>query len=410
MLCNYADAYLVKIILKIKNIQIRNIRNIEEMNISCEQGIHFIHGENGQGKTTVLESIYILSNLRSFRDSDLASALKYNEQAGKIKGSFEIDPSTQAELKVELIQNPQRFEKRAYVNHKLTRSAADYYGVKLQHSPIQFHAINLNPTSTDLIRGEPALRRNYFNQVISSQNPQYMNTLKRYQKFVDQKNAFLKDEERWDNSLLKVLNEGLIKEGAMIHFERIKYLSKMTNPVQQFLSNIAPKQHRVILGYKTRKPLYFTGHFELPSIKKIEEILHQELIEFGSQERIRKSSLVGPHRDDFVFKIENESSDLGSAANLVDVGSQGECRSFLLALKLAELEEFKNETGVLPVLLIDDFSSELDSYRRGFLLNYLKNSGLQIFVTSTDDLTHHLQVNDILQGKAIQIIRGKIHE
>ena len=80
----------------------------------------------------------------------------------------------------------------------------------------------------------------------------------------------------------------------------------------------------------------------------------------------------------------------------------------MLALKLAELEEFKNETGVQPVLLIDDFSSELDSNRRGFLLNYLKNSGLQIFVTSTDDLTHHLQVNDVLQGKAIQIVQGNI--
>jgi len=396
--------------LKIKKLQIRNIRNIEEISIPCEEGIHFIHGQNGQGKTTVLESIYVLSNLRSFRDSDLASALKFNEQAGQIKGFFEIDPNTQAELKVDLIQNPQRFEKRAYVNHKLSKSAADYYGVKLQHSPIQFHAINLNPTSTDLIRGEPALRRNYFNQVISSQNPQYMNDLRRYQKFVDQKNALLKDDERWDFSLLKILNEGLVQEGAKVLFERFKFLSKLVNPVQQFLQNIAPKQHRVNLGYKSRKTLYFTGHFELPSIKFLEEILHQELIELGSQERVRRSSLVGPHRNDFVFKIENENSLMKIGADLIDVGSQGEIRSFLLALKLAELEEFKNETGVLPVLLIDDFSSELDSHRRGFLLNYLKNSGLQIFVTSTDDLTHHLQVNDGLKGKSIQLASGKIHE
>lgn len=390
--------------MKIQSLQIRNIRNIDEINLTCEKGIHFIHGHNGQGKTTILESIYILSNLRSFRDSDLASALQYDEQAGQIKGLFEIDPNTHAELKVDLIQNPQRFEKRAYVNHKLSKSAADYYGVKLQHSPIQFHAINLNPTSTDLIRGEPALRRNYFNQVISSQNPQYMNILKRYQKFVDQKNALLKDEEKWDFSLLKVLNEGIIQEGSKVFFERLQFLSKMINPVQQFLMNIAPKQHRVILAYKARKTLYFTGHFELPSIKKLEEILHQELIEFGAQERVRRTSLVGPHRDDFLFTVRD------TKANLIDVGSQGEIRSFLLALKLAELEEFKNETGVQPVLLIDDFSSELDSNRRGFLLNYLKDSRLQIFVTSTDDLTHHLQVDDGLQGKAIQIVHGKIHE
>jgi DNA replication and repair protein RecF len=390
--------------LKIKKLQIRNIRNIEEINISCSEGIHFIHGQNGQGKTTILEAIYILSNLRSFRDSDLAAALQYNEHAGQIRGLFEIDPETHAELKIDLIQNPQRFEKRAYVNHKLSKSAADYYGVKLQHSPIQFHAINLNPTSTDLIRGEPALRRNYFNQVISSQNQSYMNTLKRYQKIVDQKNALLKDEEKRDDELLKILNEGLIQEGAKILFERYRYLSKLVNPVQQFLTNIAPLQHRVILGYKSRKTLYFTGHFEPQSIKILEEILHQELMNLNQQERVRKTCLVGPHRDDFIFAVETTN------ANLVDVGSQGEIRSFLLALKLAELEEFKHETGVQPVLLIDDFSSELDSHRRGYLLNYLKNSDLQIFVTSTDDLTHHFQVNDVLQGKGIQIIRGKVQE
>lgn len=390
--------------MKIKKLQIRNIRNIEEINISCSEGIHFIHGQNGQGKTTILEAIYILSNLRSFRDSDLAAALQYNEHAGQIRGLFEIDPETHAELKIDLIQNPQRFEKRAYVNHKLSKSAADYYGVKLQHSPIQFHAINLNPTSTDLIRGEPALRRNYFNQVISSQNQSYMNTLKRYQKIVDQKNALLKDEEKRDDELLKILNEGLIQEGAKILFERYRYLSKLVNPVQQFLTNIAPLQHRVILGYKSRKTLYFTGHFEPQSIKILEEILHQELMNLNQQERVRKTCLVGPHRDDFIFAVETTN------ANLVDVGSQGEIRSFLLALKLAELEEFKHETGVQPVLLIDDFSSELDSHRRGYLLNYLKNSDLQIFVTSTDDLTHHFQVNDVLQGKGIQIIRGKVQE
>lgn len=394
--------------MKIKNLQIRNFRNIESIDLSCEDGIHFIHGQNGQGKTTVLESIYILSNLRSFRDSDLSAVLKYNEPAGQVKGTFEIDPGTMAELRVDLQKGLQRFEKRAYVNHKLTRSAADYYGVKLHHSPVQFHAINLNPSSTDLIRGDPALRRNYFNQVISSQNPHYMNHLKKYQKLVDQKNALLKDDQKADFSLLNILNEGIVSEGAKIVFERLNYLSKMVNPVQQFLQNIAPKQHRVILGYKSRKTLYFTGHFDLPSSKFLEEILHQEILENGHLERIRKSSLVGPHRDDFVFRVLNENSEIENALDLVDVGSQGEIRSFLLALKLAELEEFKTETGVQPVLLIDDFSSELDSNRRGFLLNYLKDSGLQIFVTSTDDLTHHLQMQDGLRGKSIRIDGGCI--
>ncbi len=396
--------------MKIKNIQIRNIRNIESIDISCESGIHFVHGRNGQGKTSILESITILSNLRSFRDSDLASVLKYGESLGQIKGAFEIDQGTHAELRIDLLKNINRFEKRAYVNQKLCRSAANYYGVKLSHSPVQFHAINLNPTSTDLIRGEPALRRNFYNQVISSQNPHYMDNLKRYQKYVDQKNALIKDENKVDFSLLKILNEGIILEGAKILFERLNYIAKTVDPMHEFLKNIAPEQHRVIMGYKSRKPLYFTGHFDIPSIKFLEEILHQELLELGSQERARKSCLVGPHRDDFIFKVLSKNQLVEESLDLIDVGSQGEIRSFLLALKLAELEEFKNMTGVQPVLLIDDFSSELDSNRRGFLLNYLKNSGLQIFVTSTDDLTHHLYEKDGLRGMVIQINGGKITE
>lgn len=396
--------------MKIKKLQIRNIRNIDEIELPCDQGVHFIFGNNGQGKTSILESIYVLSNLRSFRDSDLSCVLNQSSNKGSIQGQFEIDPGTFSELKVELCQTSTRFEKKAYVNHKLSRSAADYYGVKLQHSSVQFHAINLNPTSTDLVRGEPAYRRNYFNQVISSQNPDYLNRLRRYQKLVDQKNALFKNDQLGDDSLLSILNEGLIQEGARILLDRMEYLKKMVDPIGVFLGKIAPIQHRVKLGYKSRKTLYFTGHFELPSIKILEENLHQEIRVFGGQERLRKTSLIGPHRDDFVFKVENPKAGSSEERDLNDVGSQGEIRSFLLALKLAELEEFKKTTGIQPVLLIDDFSSELDSQRRGFLLEYLKNSELQIFVTSTDDLSQHLKVEDQLRGTRVQIAQGKIHQ
>jgi DNA replication and repair protein RecF len=113
---------------------------------------------------------------------------------------------------------------------------------------------------------------------------------------------------------------------------------------------------------------------------------------------------VGPHRDDFLIKVGAEAS--GGDPDLVDVGSQGEIRSVLLALKLTELEEFERITGVQPVLLIDDFSSELDSTRRGFLLNYLEDSRLQIFVTSTDDLITDLGS----KGKSIRMHQGRIEQ
>jgi DNA replication and repair protein RecF len=388
--------------LKLDRLSIRHIRNIHEVEIPCSRGIHFIFGLNGQGKTSILESIYLLSNLRSFRDSDLSALLMQGQEYSRVTGKFELEPGTEAELKVELVQGPRRFEKRAYINQKLTRSSLDYFGVKLNHSAVQFHAINLNPTSTDLIRGEPSLRRNYLNQVISSESPDYMHALKVYQKALDQKNALLKAEERFDFELFKILNETLVKTGAILLHGRVSYLQKLNQPVLDFLSNIAPHQRPVNLVYRNGEALHFTGHFEVPSVNFWLENLHQKLIEMAPAERVRKSSLVGPHRDDLMFKVGEGTSPL--LPDLVNVGSQGEIRSLLLSLKLAELEAFKAHTKVQPVLLIDDFSSELDSTRRGFLLNYLKNSELQIFVTSTDDLSGNLEAT----GTVIEMRQGNV--
>ena len=313
-----------------------------------------------------------------------------------------IGDVSRAELKVELIQGPGRFEKRAFINQKLSRSAVEYFGLKLNHSPIQFHAINLNPASTDLIRGDPGIRRTYLNQSISSESPEYLDVLKHYQKSLDQNNALLKKDGAIDIELLKILNENLALSGAkLIHF-RLGFLKKIDQTFVGFLREIAPGQTPVFPGYKTGETLYFTVHFDFPSLQNLVENLHQKLTEKGPIERYRKTSVVGPHRDDLVFKVGTGVSP--SLPDLVDVGSQGEIRSVLLALKLAELEEFEKATAVKPVLLIDDFSSELDSTRRNFLLRYLKDSDLQIFVTSTDDLSQTLESS----GTLIRMNRGRI--
>ncbi len=388
--------------MKLQNLLISNIRNIDEVSISCDRGIHFIYGSNGQGKTTILESIYVLSNLRSFRDHDLRPLLKAGQTTSQIKGDFKIAESTRAELKVELIQAHHRFEKRAYINQKLSRSAIEYFGLKLNHSPIQFHAINLNPSSTDLIRGDPGTRRTYLNQAISSESPEYLDILKHYQKSLDQKNALLKQEGAIDGELLKILNENIALSGAKLIFFRLMFLKKINQTFVSFLREIAPNQTLVFAGYKTGETLYFTGHFDFPTLQNLVENLHQKLTEKGPVERYRKASVVGPHRDDLVFKVGTKVGPM--LPDLVGVGSQGEIRSVLLALKLAELEEFEKASGVKPVLLIDDFSSELDSTRRSFLLRYLKDSDLQIFVTSTDDLSQSLESS----GTLIRMNQGRI--
>jgi DNA replication and repair protein RecF len=198
------------------------------------------------------------------------------------------------------------------------------------------------------------------------------------------------------------LNENLVTEGAFLIHARLLYLKKIAQPILDFLSNIASSQMPVNLGYLSKvfgglyssETLYFTGQFDMPSIQILMENLHQKLAQASAQERARRTSVIGPHRDDMVFRVGNTTMP-----DLLNVGSQGEIRSLLLALKLSELEEFRKHTQIQPVMLIDDFSSELDSTRRGFLLNYLKDSDLQIFVTSTDLFT---------EGKTIEMVHGKM--
>ena len=173
------------------------------------------------------------------------------------------------------------------------------------------------------------------------------------------------------------------------------------------MHQFAPEQKKPVLGYVSKifeanftpnqeaEILYFNGHFELPTLEFLTELHHQQNKKFSYLERVRKVSLVGPHRDDFVLQ---NSVLRNSKQDLVEVGSQGEVRSALLALKLSELEQFQSQTGIQPVLLIDDFSSELDRTRRGFLLEYFKDSDLQIFVTSTEKLMTTGQVFQIENG------------
>ncbi len=373
--------------MKLKKLEIHRFRNIRSCLIECGKGIHFISGENGQGKTSVLEAINILSNLRSFREKDLEALIQHGEPLATVKGWFETD-GFECELKVELDKSGLRFQKRAFVNGKLIRSAKDYYQTKLTHPAIQFHAISLNPASTDLIHGGPSVRRQYLNQVISVQDPNTLEALTKYQRVIDQKNALLK-QGGFDSILLETLNDSLVTWGAKVRAFRLNYLANLAPHFDKYLSTIAPTQSKAWLDYEHRDfkgkipsfRLDFSGHFNLPTDTVLETQIREELKLAGPLEKAREQALVGPHRDDWAVRTYKSVQ-----ASLAEVGSQGEVRSVLLALKLAEIECFTEITTVRPVFLIDDFSSELDSFRRGFLLNFLESADLQVFVTSTEEL------------------------
>lgn len=391
----------------LNRVTIKNFRNLKETTLDFQNGLHYLFGLNGQGKTSVLEAIHLLSNLKSFREAHLQSCIQQGKNLAIIEGELLLKGSdAKVTLKVEIDYSQQRIKKRAMINGKLTKSSSDYFALKTSQQEAQFHVVSLNPTSTDLVRGEPQIRRLYLNLVTASENPELLETLKRYQKILDQKNAHLK-EERQDLEFLSVLNSALAKEGAKIIKNRLFWLSKITPKTSRFLKQIAPHQSQVYLGLKTLQMPIFPRQFDEFLRENQEDYIEQKLLqlirESGSMERARAVSLVGPHRDDLLFRVSSDETEQDhELQNLAEVGSQGEVRSMLLAMKLAELESFQEQTGVTPLLLIDDFSSELDEQRRNFLLSYLKDARLQVFVTSTEDRWAPSQ------GLRFEVVQGKV--
>jgi DNA replication and repair protein RecF len=380
--------------LKLKTVELREFRNIKHGLVELGSGINTFIGKNGQGKTSFLESIHLLGNLRSFRESDLSVLIRQGAEGAMVHGVFNTD-GLRSDLRVELGKPRGRLEKRASVNGKLARSAADYFSQKLAHPAIQFHTVALNPSSTELIHGEPSLRRRMLNHVLSGFDPQALSLLTQTQRVTDHKSALLK-EPQIDEELLATLNQQLVQLGAQVRQKRLILLMKIEPIFREFLGTIAPTQRVPKLGLKTPYLIQMTGHFAPPSVQDLEDQLHVQLAEKSGLERIRQTTLVGPHRDDLVFSVDGPR-DL----SLAEVGSQGEIRSALLALKLAEVELFKKETQIRPVFLIDDFSSELDEERRTTLLNYLNQSDLQVFVSSTEDFPFAARRFRVVEGEIV---------
>ncbi len=380
--------------MKLKTVELREFRNIQHSFIELGHGINTFVGKNGQGKTSLLEAIHLLGNLRSFRESDLSVLIRQGAEATQVHGVFDTD-GLRSDLRVELGKPRGRLEKRASVNGKLARSSADYFSQKLAHPAIQFHTVALNPSSTELIHGEPSLRRRMLNQMLSAFDSEGLSVLTQVQRVIDHKSALLK-EPNPDSELLHILNLQLIQLGAEVRQKRLFLLMKIAPIFQHFLGIIAPNQRVPKLGLKAPYLIQMTGHFDLPSVQDLEDQLHAQLAEKSGLERIRQTALVGPHRDDLVFSVDGPG-DL----SLAEVGSQGEIRSALLALKLAEIELFRKETPIRPVFLIDDFSSELDEDRRNTLLNYLNQSDLQVFVSSTEDFPFAARKFQVVEGEIV---------
>jgi len=359
--------------------------------MKANPSLNFIVGKNGQGKTSILEGLALLSRLYSFRTNQLKDVIQYGSSQAILNAELFLEESQSdwtENLKLSLEENQGRLKKAAWINDKSVKSTSEYLKTLQSSSHIGFHTITFNPSDHELFEGEPKGRRSYLNAVIAAEDFEYYAALKRFTSALEQRNKILKSRDPFAPihptlALLESFSEPMIHDGATLLQKRLLWLIRLAPLLQEKVKEIAAEhQKNVFLEYSSKlfeEPISIYGEgMELPSLETLKSVYRERWATLKDAEIFAQSTLLGPHRDDWVLR--NEKSLLKGYA------SQGEMRTALLALKLSEIKLFEMTTGIKPVLLLDDFSSELDLERRELLLSYLLSLRLQAFVTTTEKL------------------------
>lgn len=354
--------------MRITHLELVNFRNYKNLDLDFNSNKILIVGKNAQGKTNILESIYYISSLKSLRAKTEAELILWKETFASIRLNF---TKSDFDSKLELILNPPK-KKILKVNDVKKNKYSDFIS--------QIKTVNFQVDDLLLLRGAPENRRDWLDLAISQIYSAYYDRLSKYNKIRQQKVNYLKNSQMltFDPSLFEVYNSQIAIAGSNILFLRLKFLKEIVKFAQNTHKSIACDENLAIVYNSTvLGDIYIDENYDLPSINDIVEIYSQKLEEKKELELLRLQALVGVHRDDVSFFI----NDIDSKK----YASQGQQRTIVLSLKLAEVNLIKGKTGYNPLLLLDDVLAELDDIRQSFLLETI-NQNIQTIITSVDAL------------------------
>ena len=336
----------------LKKISLFNFKNFDEASFEFEYKINCFVGKNGVGKTNVLDAIYHLSFGKSYFNTLAVQNIKHNQDFFVIDGSFEKQERSENIL-CSLKKGQKKILKR---NGKTYEKFSDHLGF--------IPLVIISPTDADLIREGSETRRKFIDSVISQLDKEYLHQLIQYQKIISQRNALLKYfavNRVFETETLDIYNEQLNVLGQQIFQKRKNFLHDFIPIFNSFYQNISNSVETVQLEYESQ-----LENQDLLS-------LLQENI---SKDRILQYTSVGIHKDDLSFNIENYP--------IKKFGSQGQQKSFLIALKLAQFEFVKKQSGEKPILLFDDIFDKLDETRVEKIVEMVNNNNFgQLFITDT---------------------------
>ena len=364
----------------LKALRVRHFRNLARVEITPHERFNLLVGPNGQGKTNLLEAIYLLSAVKSFRHQTNQDLIEF----GQPQATLEARVDRGGQERIVTIEIGER-GKRVLLNNNPVRHLSDFFGT--------LNVVMFGPEDISLLKGGPSERRRFIDRAIFNAHPGYAVESSHYEDVLKQRNALLK-QPGVDRALLEVYDEQLIQYGAEILMRRLTFLREFVPVLQRIFSAIFDQSFEAGLRYQMA---WAPEDAELPeTIVEAERLLASALSQRVHDEMDRGHTLVGPHRDDLVASI-NEREVRAFA-------SQGQHRAFVLAMKIAEITYLEERFHFAPILLLDDVSSELDRARNNYLFDFLRaRLEGQVFITTTHrdyiQLRSQLQTFDVRSGE-----------
>ena len=350
--------------MKIKQLKLKNYRNYNLLDLSFDDSTNIFYGDNAQGKTNILESIYLCGTTKSHRGTKDRDLIKFGEEESHIEAIVEKN-NTPFKIDIHLKKNS---PKGIAINKIPIKRASELFGI--------INIVFFSPEDLNIIKNGPAERRRFIDLELAQLDKVYLSDLSNYNRIVNQRNKLLKDVyDRKDlMETLDIWDLQLVQYGNKIINRRNIFISQ--------LNEIIEKVHSHLTGGKEKLSLQYESSIGVLDLEKA-------LFKNRERDIKMKSTSVGPHRDDLCF--------ISNGLDIRKFGSQGQQRTAALSLKLSEIEIVKKIINDEPILLLDDVLSELDKNRQNYLLDSIRDIQTLITCTGLDDFVNHrFSINKII--------------